>query len=176
MSYIKLVAGLGVIAMLYALYWGIDHGGYTRGRDEVKAEWDKDKAIRKANAEKQASNSAKTDQDHKNALETAKNNLVNSRHDLAVALKRLRDAKNLPRGNTVPVADNGDDPVSGVAGNSGGTDIGVEQRVGSCEDTGSDPCAVARGFFEQAIGDAMDRKLTREWAAGQGIATSEGRK
>lgn len=40
MSYIKLAAGLGVIAMLYALYWGIDHSGYTRGRDEVQADWD----------------------------------------------------------------------------------------------------------------------------------------
>lgn len=171
MSYLKLAAGLGVIAMLYAMYWGIDHGGYTRGRDKVKAEWNADKAIRKLNAEKQAINSAKTDQEHKNALENAKKDINNSRRDLAAALKRLRNVTVVPRGNTVSVADSGGDTVPNVAGNPGGIDIRVEQRIGSCEDTGSDPCAVTRGFFEQAIGDAMDRKLTREWAIGQGIKT-----
>lgn len=44
MNWIKLGAGLGVIAMLYALYWGIDHSGYTRGRDEIQSEWDAERA------------------------------------------------------------------------------------------------------------------------------------
>ena len=39
MIWAKYAAGLGLIAMLYAVYWSIDNNGYDRGRAEVQAEW-----------------------------------------------------------------------------------------------------------------------------------------
>ncbi|MFZ2524455.1 MAG: hypothetical protein WAW87_03980 [Candidatus Ferrigenium altingense] len=69
MNYFKLAAGLGVVAIIYAVYWGIDHSGYTRGRDEIQAAWDKER-------EKIA----------QEALEAAQNNLKN--------ITKLEEAKN----------------------------------------------------------------------------------
>lgn len=39
MIWAKYAAALGGIAMLYAIYWGIDDNGYERGVSEVRAEW-----------------------------------------------------------------------------------------------------------------------------------------
>lgn len=60
MNYLKLAAGLGVVAMLYAVYWGVDHGGYTRGRDEVQAAWNKEREKIAQEALEAAQNNLKT--------------------------------------------------------------------------------------------------------------------
>lgn len=104
MNYIKLASGLGVIAMLYALYWGIHHDGYIKGRDEVQAAWDKDKAERKIISDKQEAKAREAERVADEKTKQATADYDESNRKLAIALARLRDAEAVPRRNTVPVA------------------------------------------------------------------------
>ena len=151
--------------------WHHGNQRYTEGKDEVRVAWDKDKEIRKAEADKQAADTAKTNKEKQDALNHTKADLRVTRAGLDVALERLRNLPGVPGEEGVRVAGGGCQAVPSVANNSSGAGGGIKQRIGGCEDTGSDPCFSTREFFEQAIKDASDRRLTREWAAGQGIQT-----
>lgn len=149
------------------------HGNirYEEGRAEVQAAWDVAKAASKAEADKQAAETLKFNQEKANALEHAQAVIRDTRSNLNTALERLRDSKAVPWGEGMSMAGGGstEAPVPSVAGDTGKPGIRVEQRIGSCEGYGADPCFVGRGFFDQALGDAIDRGLVRQWAAGQGI-------
>lgn len=142
---------------------------YAQGKAEIQAQWDADKATRKAAADKQAADKIKSDKEHQDALKQDQNQIRNTRRALADALERLRNLPALPRGAGLPMAERGGATVSGVAEDSSRTGGRVEQRIGGCEDSSSEPCFVGRGFFDQAVKDAADRALTRKWAKGQGI-------
>lgn len=161
---------LALMAAIAVAWWYHGHQRYNEGRAEVQALWDADKAQRKTIADKQATETAIFNQEKNDALKQTYARLSDTRSDLNAALKRLRDLSGVPRGEGVFVAVGGSSAMPGVAGNSSGTGISIEKRIGRCEDTGSDPCYADRQFFEQAIEDAVDRRLTREWATGQGIA------
>lgn len=60
MNYLKLAAVFGVIAILYAVYWGIDNGGYTRAMNEVKIERDQERAKIAQESLEAAQNNLKT--------------------------------------------------------------------------------------------------------------------
>lgn len=164
---------IGAIAFAVVSY---GNGRYQEGKDQIQALWDKDKADRKADAERQAKETTDKNKGNEDALRKTQNDLRDARGNLNVALERLRDLPVMPGEGYLPLA-GGDCPnaaVPGLADNPGGLGIRVEQRIGSCEGTGSEPCFVSREFFGQALNDAQDRGLTRQWAAGQGIRTISG--
>lgn len=170
-SAIKLALGLLLVAAITFAWWYHGHQRYVEGKDEVQALWDADKAVRKAEAEKQAETTTITNQEHKNELDHSQATLRDTRNNLNAALERLRNLPALPGGEGLLMAGSGCTAVSSVAADTGRIGIRIEKRIGRCEDSGSDPCYTTRDFFEQAIGDALNKKGTREWAAGQGIKT-----
>lgn len=172
----RLIAVAVVIGAIAFAVINYGNGRYQEGKDEIQALWDKDKADRKADADRQAKETADKNKGNEDALRKAQDNLRDARGNLNVALERLRDLPVVPGEGYLPLA-GGDCPkasVPGMAGDSSGLGIRVEQRIGSCEGTGSEPCFVSRSFFGQALNDAQDRGLTRQWAAGQGIKTIAG--
>jgi hypothetical protein len=168
---IKFALGTAFIAALIFAWWYHGHQQYLAGKTEVQALWDADKAVRKIAADKQAAAIIITNQEHKNELDHSQATLRDTRNNLNAALERLRNLPALPGGEGMLMAGSGCTAVSSVATNTGRIGIRIEKRIGRCEDSGSDPCYTTRDFFEQAIGDALNKKGTREWAAGQGIST-----
>lgn len=166
---IKLAAVFAIIAAVIFAWWYHGHQRWLEGKAEVQTSWDADKVQRKAAADKQATETEKFNQEKNDALKDTEATLRDTRHNLATALKWLRDLPALPGGEGLLMAGSGFTAVSSVATDPGRIGIRIEKRIGRCEDTGSDPCYTEREFFEQAIGDALNRKSTREWAAGQGI-------
>lgn len=167
----KILAALLLIAAITASIMGYGHSRYTEGKAEVQKAWDADKVARKIEAEKQAAVTEKTNEDHQDALNKSKKDISTARAERDAALGRLRDLPDLPGGEGMLMAGSGCTAMSSVATDPGRVGIRIEKRIGRCEDSGSEPCYTSREFFEQAIGDALDRKSTREWAAGQGIET-----
>lgn len=180
-EYANAIIAVVVLILAAAVAGGIWYHGEQRfkaGEDKVQAEWNKDKADRKAAADKQAADTLIKNNGNKDALIKSQADLRDARGNLNAALERLRVAKAVPWGEGMFVAGGGstEAPVPGVAGDTRKPGIRVEQRIGGCEDYGTDPCFVGRSFFEQSLKDAIDRGLTRQWAAGQGIKTAESRK
>lgn len=170
-SAIKLAILISIIAAIAFSWWYHGHQNYLEGKAEVQALWDADKAQRKADANKQAAETAQLNQEKNDALKHTQNDLRSTRNNLDTALERLRDLPSVPGGTGMLMAGSGGAAVPGMAENTGRVSITIEKRIGRCADSGSDPCYMDRQFFEQAIADATDRRLTREWAAGQGIIT-----
>lgn len=168
-SAIKLALLCSIIAAITFAWWYHGHQNYLEGKAEVQALWDADKVQRKAEADKQAAETAQFNQEKNDALKQTYARLSDTRNNLDAALERLRDLPAVPGGEGMLMAGSGCTAVSGVAADPGRVGIRIEKRIGRCENTGSDPCYTERQFFEQAIEDATDRRLTREWAAGQGI-------
>lgn len=172
-SAIKLALGLLLVAAIAFAWWYHGHQQYLAGKAEVQALWDADKAARKIEADKQSAQTEADNKEHQNALNHSQATIRDTRTNLNVALERLRDIQTLPGGEGLLLAGSGCAAVSSVAADSGRVGLRIEKRIGRCEDSGSDPCYTSREFFEQAIGDALDRTATRTWAAGQGIAVQQ---
>jgi hypothetical protein len=168
-SAIKFALIAALIAGVVFGWWYHGHQRYNEGKAEVQALWDADKTARKIKADKQAEETKATNQEHQNALNNSKATIRDTRNNLNAALERLRDLPDMSGGEGLSMAGGGCSAMSGVADHPSTAGIRIEKRIGSCEDSGSDPCHTSREFFEQAIGDALDRKATRKWAAGQGI-------
>lgn len=173
-SYANAIIAVVILLLISAVLverWHYGEQKHKAGKDEVQALWNKDKADRKADADKQAAETQSINKGNEDAIRKSQANLRDARGNLNVALERLRDIPVVPWDGYLPLA--GGEcpkaPVPGVAGDSGGLGIRVEQRIGSCEGSGSEPCFISRAFFGQALNDAQDRGLTRQWAEGQGI-------
>lgn len=160
-----------IIGAVLGERWYHGEQRYKAGKDEVQGAWDQDKAERKAAADQQAADTLNQNKGNEDALNQTEADLRDSRSRLAAALKRLRELKTLQGNEGVFVAGGGQTAVPGVAGDTGEISVGVGQRIGGCVSSGTEPCFVSRGFFDQAVSDAEDRRLTRLWAAGQGIKT-----
>lgn len=181
-NYANAIIAVVVLLLIGATVYAIQNYGdkrYQSGKEEVQKLWDKDKADRKAEADKQAAETLNTNKGNEDALRKNQADLHDARSNLDIALKRLRDLPVVQGDGYLPLAGSecSKEAVPGVAGDTGGIRVGVEQRIGSCEGSGSEPCFVTRDFFGQALNDAQDRALTRKWAAGQGIKAikAEGR-
>jgi hypothetical protein len=173
-SYANAIIAVVILLIIGAVLgerWYHGEQRFKAGKDEVQTAWDKDKAARKAESDQQAEDTLNKNKGNEDALNQTQADLRDSRSRLAFALKRLRELKALPGNESVFVAGSGQTAVPGVAGDTFEPGVGVGQRIGSCLSSGSEPCFVSRGFFDQAVSDADDRRLTRAWAAGQGIKT-----
>lgn len=119
---------LALMAAIAVAWWYHGHQRYNEGRAEVQALWDADKAQRKTIADKQATETAIFNQEKNDALKQTYARLSDTRSDLNAALKRLRDLSGVPRGEGVFVAVGGSSAMPGVAGNSSGTGISIENE------------------------------------------------
>ncbi len=175
-TYANAIIAVVVLLLIGATVYAIQSYGdkrYQSGKDEVQKLRDKDKADRKAEADKQAAETLNTDKGNEDALRKNQADLHDARRNLDIALKRLRDLPFMPGDGYLPLAGSecSKETVPSVASDTGGVLVGIEQRIGSCEGSGSEPCFVSRAFFDRSLIDAQDRGFTRQWAAGQGIKT-----
>lgn len=160
-----------IIGAVLGERWYHGEQRFKAGQDKKQEEWNKDKAERKAAADQQAADTFNKNKGNEDALNKTQADLRDARGNLNVVLQRLRDLPALSGGEGLLMAGGGQAAVSSVAGDTEETSGGVEQRIGGCISSGSEPCFVSREFFDQAILTASDRTLTRAWAIGQGIKT-----
>jgi len=173
-EYANAISAVVLLLLVAAAAGGIWYHGEQRfkaGQDKKQEEWNKDKAERKAAADQQAADTFNQNKGNEDALNKTQADLRDARGNLNVALKRLRDLPALSGGEGLLMAGGGQAAMSGVAGDTEEAGGSVEQRIGGCISSSSEPCFISREFFDQAILNASDRTLTRAWAAGLGIKT-----
>lgn len=150
LALMRLVGAASFIAVIFGLYWYVDHSGYERGRTEVQSAWDADKTKRAIDSAAQAAEARETERVADEKVRISKLGYEKARADLAAAIADIRNQRlcateNLPRGRGVRVADGGSPPVSGTSSNPSGTGEAAQTSAG-----------VGQGI---TIGDALEDTL-----------------
>jgi len=149
-----------VVLFLAGVVWGIHHSGYVKGRDATQALWNADIAKRDKAALEQSEKSRVIEAQQSSITISLKAKYEQTKTDRDSALERLRDYKlcevtDLPRGTSLPMAENGSSAVSIQAKSTTGID---------------DTIALAASFnFANAVNDRDQCIALQSWVKSQGF-------